>query len=345
MYQLLKPLIFLMSAEKAHHFTTKTFGLLCSIPILRELIGSIFKLESPKLEKELFGLQFKNPIGLAAGFDKDGKYMQGMSKLGFGFIELGTVTPRPQNGNSKPRLFRLKEDKAIINRMGFNNEGVDFLVEKLKNYKREGLIIGGNIGKNKDTPNEEAHRDYKICFEKLYDYVDYFVVNLSSPNTPGLRELQDKKPLRKILSGLIKYRKTKLIIRPILLKIAPDLTDEQIQDVVEITEELQIDGLIATNTTIARAPLSASKQEIENIGAGGLSGAPLKEKSNNVIRKIAQLSEGRIPIIGVGGVYDGETAQEKIDAGASLVQVYSGMIYQGPFLIKRIKRYLLSYLK
>lgn len=340
MYKLLQPLIFQLSAEKAHHTTTSLFGTICKIPILGSILTAAFSYEHPSLEREVFGLQFKNPVGLAAGFDKDGKYMTAMSKLGFGFLELGTVTPLPQGGNPKPRLFRLIKDGAVINRMGFNNEGVDFLVEKLKNYKKGDLIIGGNIGKNKVTPNEDAFKDYLICFQKLYDYVDYFVVNLSSPNTPGLRELQDKKPLRKILSTLLDYREGQNIKRPILLKIAPDLTEGQIKDVVEITQELKIEGLITTNTTIARSPLTTDKSTVDEIGNGGLSGAPLYEKSTEVLQQVYDLSAGKIPLIGVGGIHDEKTARGKLNAGASLIQVYSGMIYEGPWLIKRIKRSL-----
>lgn len=343
MYSFIKPFLFLFDAERAHHLTTTLLKTITSLPVVKSIFTSAYTLNDEKLKTELFGLTFPNPIGLAAGFDKDGKYVEAMSRLGFGFIEVGTVTPLPQAGNPKPRLFRLKKDKAIINRMGFNNGGVDALVENLKKLpKKRSYILGGNIGKNKVTPNDEAYRDYQICFEKLYDYVDYFVVNLSSPNTPGLRELQEKEPLRKILSGLLKYRTDHPIYRPILLKIAPDLTDGQLDDVIEIVTELSIDGLIATNTTIARSPLTADQQSIETIGAGGLSGRPLAHRSTEVVKYISQRTNGKIPIIGVGGIDSPDRAVEKLTAGASLIQVYSGMVYAGPSLIKDIKKTLLN---
>lgn len=341
MYQLIKPLLFSFKAERAHHITTSLFKIATSIPILSQLLSSSFRLEHKDLKRELWGLTFKNPVGLAAGFDKDGKYINEMSKLGFGFIEVGTVTPIAQIGNPQPRLFRLISDKGIINRMGFNNGGVDELVKNLKKLNpHRDYILGGNIGKNKVTPNQDAYQDYLICFKKLYDHVDYFVVNLSSPNTPGLRELQDKKPLSKILTTLLveraKYEKQK----PILLKIAPDLTDDQLNDVIEISTELNIDGLIATNTTISREDLIATSDEIEQIGAGGLSGLPLNHRSTEVIQYIS--SHSSIPIIGVGGITNSKSAIDKIEAGAELIQVYSGLIYAGPYLIKQIKRALIK---
>jgi len=339
-YRLLKAFLFLFPAEFAHHLTTKSFNTLEKTPLLGYLIASIFKYDHPSLKREVWGLSFANPIGLAAGFDKDGKYIRAMSSLGFGFIEVGTVTPRPQLGNPKPRLFRIKKDKAIINRMGFNNGGVDALVNRLKALKRTKVIIGGNIGKNKDTPNEKAHEDYLICFTKLYDYVDYFVVNLSSPNTPGLRSLQEKGPLTLILSTLTSYRHGQQYYKPILLKIAPDLTDTQLSDVSEIITELKIDGLISTNTTIERSPLTEDPEKIEQIGNGGLSGVPLRKRSNDVTKKLFEHTNGQVPIVGVGGIYDVSSARERIDAGASLLQVYSGFIYEGPFLVKRLKRAL-----
>ena len=341
MYSLIKILLFRFSAEKAHHLTTSIFNVLTSLPILSDGVRRLFRYEDPSLKKELWGLTFPNPVGLAAGFDKDGKYIRSMAALGFGFIEVGTVTPRPQSGNPKPRLFRLKADEGIINRMGFNNDGVDELVTNLKKIgpKRD-YILGGNIGKNKDTPNDEAYQDYLICFQKLYNYVDYFVVNLSSPNTPGLRELQDKKPLSKILKVLLEERNKHEIQRPILLKIAPDLSDEQLNDVIEIVQELNIEGIIATNTTISREGLASTAQEVEEIGAGGLSGKPLQARATEVIRYIHTQVQGKIPIIGVGGINSGQNAIDKINAGATLVQVYSGLIYEGPFLVKKIKKAL-----
>lgn len=342
MYSILKWCLFKLSAEKAHHLTTSIFNTLVSTPIIGSITKNIFSLEHKSLERTLWGLTFKNPVGLAAGFDKDGKYIKSMSALGFGFIEVGTITPRPQVGNPKPRLFRLIDDQAIINRMGFNNEGVDVLVSRLKALKRSDVIIGGNIGKNKDTLNEDAYKDYLICFEKLYAYVDYFVVNLSSPNTPGLRSLQEKGPLRKILQTLLDHRATQDVSRPILLKIAPDLTEGQLDDVIEIVQELKIEGIIGTNTTIERKPLIADANVVSAIGAGGLSGAPLAKRATEVVGMINKKSNGSIPIIGVGGINSGDAALDKIKAGASLVQVYSGFIYEGPFLIKRIKKSLLK---
>ncbi|MCL4116877.1 UNVERIFIED_CONTAM: hypothetical protein GTU68_060628 [Idotea baltica] len=328
MYGFLKFLLFRLSAEKAHHLTTRLTIIISQIPIVKEIFRSIYKLDDSRLEKEFWGLKFKNPVGLAAGFDKDGKYIKAMSLLGFGFIEVGTVTPRPQAGNPKPRLFRLIQDEAIINRMGFNNEGVDFLVNQLKKLKKTALIIGGNIGKNKDTPNDDAYNDYLICFEKLYPYVDYFVVNISSPNTPGLRSLQ------------VKRRKEETIHRPILLKIAPDLTEGQLEDVIEIVEEQGIEGIIATNTTIRRSPLTTDETLVSNIGNGGLSGKPVQELSTEILKSIH--SKTKLPLIGVGGIDSGEAALQKLHAGAGLIQVYSGLIYKGPGLIKEIKKKMIE---
>lgn len=340
MYKLIKPLLFLMNAEKAHHFTTRIYSIISKVPLLGWLVNSPFKYEQASLEKTVFGLSFPNPVGLAAGFDKDGKYYDQMSQLGFGFIEIGTVTPKPQKGNPQPRLFRLPKDESLINRMGFNNDGVDAMVARLKNRKKSKVIIGGNIGKNKTTPNNQAHEDYLICFNKLYDYVDYFVVNVSSPNTPGLRELQEKEPLTKLLSLLITERINKSISKPILLKIAPDLTNGQLDDIISIVSDTGLDGLIATNTTIDRSGLSTDIDTIQNIGNGGLSGRAMTSKATAIIKYIADKSGGRFPIIGVGGIRSAKDAQEKLDAGASLVQVYSGLVYEGPVLIKKIKKAL-----
>ena len=294
-------------------------------------------------EYEFLGIRFKNRVGLAAGFDKNAKYLGELSALGFGFIEIGTVTPKPQVGNDKPRLFRLLEDESVINRMGFNNDGLDVIVKRLQSRPKD-LIVGGNIGKNKVTPNEEAVNDYKICFDKLYDVVDYFVVNVSSPNTPNLRELQDKKPLGEILKALIEMRSafisTGKICKPILLKIAPDLGNEQLDDVVDIVNETGIDGIVATNTTISRAGLLTSKEKVESIGSGGLSGKILSDRATEVVAYIHKKSSGKIPIIGVGGIYSAKTAHDKINAGADLVQVYSGFIYGGPQMIKNIAKAL-----
>tara|TARA_R110000868_G_scaffold124711_3_gene329470 strand:- start:1840 stop:2775 length:936 start_codon:yes stop_codon:yes gene_type:complete len=304
---------------------------------------SMFAVEDKRLEKELFGLKFKNPVGLAAGFDKNAVLYNELSDFGFGFVEIGTLTPKPQEGNPKKRLFRLKADKAIINRMGFNNQGVFEAVENLK--KEHKVLIGGNIGKNKITPNNEAIKDYLICFDALFDHVDYFVVNVSSPNTPGLRELQDKEPLTALLnelqlenSKLSKRKSTKR--KPILLKIAPDLTDSQLLDIIEIVSTTTIDGVIATNTTISRENLKSHALLIEE--AGGLSGAPLKDRSTEVIRFLAEKSNKAFPIIGVGGINSAEDAIEKLDAGADLIQLWTGFVYEGPGLVKKINEALLE---
>lgn len=341
-YAIVKALLFRLNAEDAHHITTSFFNKLIAVPFIGGLIKRTFAFEHEKLKTEFCGLTFKNPVGLAAGFDKDGKYIESMSSLGFGFLEIGTVTPKPQVGNPKPRLFRLIEDRAIINRMGFNNEGLDVLVERLKKVKRSDTLIGGNIGKNKDTPNEQAHIDYSICFKKLYSYVDYFVVNLSSPNTPGLRSLQEKGPLRKILTPLVNFKKEQNVKRPILLKISPNLTFEALDDVIEIVQELKIDGIIATNTTIERNQLQAKSEIIKEIGPGGLSGAPLTNRATEIIKAISEKTNGSLPIIGVGGIYSAQTALDKMKAGASLIQIYTGFIYEGPFLVKKIKKKIAS---
>ena len=300
------------------------------------------ELKDYRLKREVFGLTFENPVGLAAGFDKDGKYFRAMSSMGFGFLELGTVTPKPQDGNPQPRLFRLPQDEAIINRMGFNNEGVHALVERLKQGKPKNVIIGGNIGKNKVTPNDKAHEDYVYCFEALFPYVDYFVVNVSSPNTPNLRELQDKEPLTKLLTMLQELNHQKDAPKPILLKIAPDLNNAQLDDILEIVKDSKIAGIIATNTTISREGLKEKKQRISEIGNGGLSGQPVKQRSTEVIRYLSTKSNGELTIIGVGGIATPQDAIEKLEAGASLIQVYTGMIYEGPMMVKNINKALLS---
>lgn len=342
MYSLFKSFIFLFKPEKAHSLTVKMWQFMLAIPVLGSLAKKSFQVEDSRLERTVFGLRFKNPVGLAAGFDKDGKYYQPMSELGFGFIEIGTVTPVGQEGNPQPRLFRLKDDSGIINRMGFNNEGVEALVQRLRTNGKGNYIIGGNIGKNKLTPNEDAFRDYEICFEKLFEYVDYFVVNVSSPNTPNLRALQDREPLTKLLNALQVLNQQKANPKPILLKIAPDLNENQLDDIIEIVADTKINGLIATNTTISRAGLSISEAEIKSIGNGGLSGRPVRNKSTEIIRYLHQKSKGAFPIIGVGGIDSPEAAIEKLQAGASLVQVYSGMIYYGPKLVKDINKAILK---
>lgn len=302
---------------------------------MKQFFSGAFEVKNKQLEREVFGLKFKNPVGLAAGFDKNAELIDDFSHLGFGFIEIGTITPKPQDGNPQPRLFRLPKDQALINRMGFNNEGIDAAVERLKNRK-SGIIVGGNIGKNKVTPNENAVDDYLICFEKLYDVVDYFVINVSSPNTPGLRELQEKEPLMKLLNTLKEANQKKLKAKPLLLKIAPDLTESQLDDIVSIVKEVNLDGLIISNTTIDRN-LTTDKQIVEQIGAGGLSGAPVKEKSNKVLQYVNNALP-ELPIIAVGGIMSGKDAVEKLKLGASLVQVYSGLVYKGPNLIGEINK-------
>lgn len=337
MYKLIiRPILFQFDPEKIHHFSFAAISFLNKIPGVSALIRAMFCVEDKRLEREVFGLKFKNPVGLAAGFDKNASLFNELSNFGFGFVEIGTLTPVGQPGNPKKRLFRLKEDQGIINRMGFNNEGIKDAVERLKRNK--GVLIGGNIGKNKNTPNEAAISDYTICFEALYPYVDYFVVNVSSPNTPNLRALQDKEPLTALLGQLQLLNKTKDKPKPILLKIAPDLTNEQLMDIVAIVTQTKIAGVIATNTTISRTGLqSENKKE-----TGGLSGAPLKDRSTEVIRFLSQASHQGFPIIGVGGIHSAEDALEKLEAGASLVQIYTGFIYQGPGLIKSINKAVLK---
>ena len=342
MYHLLKPILFLFQPEKAHHLTITLARIGFGIPIIGWLLKKYYAVTDKSLERKLFGLTFKNPVGLAAGFDKDGKYFRLMSKLGFGFIEVGTVTPKPQIGNPQPRLFRLKEDEAIINRMGFNNEGVEALVERLKQGKPKNLIVGGNIGKNKVTPNENASDDYTYAFKQLFPFVDYFVVNVSSPNTPNLRDLQEKEPLTKLLSLLQDLNQQKDKPKPILLKIAPDLTDTQLDDIIEIVDATKIDGVIATNTTISRSGLKESAASIKAIGNGGLSGQPLTNRATEVIRYLYEKSNKKLTIIGVGGIASAKDAQEKLAAGAALVQIYSGLIYEGPALIRRINKALIK---
>ena len=301
----------------------------------------LFKVRDSRLEREVFGLKFENPVGLAAGFDKDAKLFDELASFGFGFVEIGTVTPLSQVGNPKPRLFRLKEDNALINRMGFNNQGLEAVVARLRR-KKSNIIIGGNIGKNKLTPNDEAINDYEICFERLFPYVDYFVVNVSSPNTPGLRDLQEKKPLTALLNRLQLLNNQKDKRKPILLKIAPDLTNEQLDNIIEIVADTKIDGVIATNTTISRSGLKTAKEEVNTIGNGGLSGKPVKARSTEVIKYLSDKSNKAFPIIGVGGIHSKVDALEKIDAGATLVQIYTGFIYEGPVLIKRINKAILK---
>ncbi len=338
--RIIRPLLFSLDPEKAHHVTNSMVQVAFKIPLVKTIVSSLYSKNHPSLEKELFGIKFKNPVGLAAGFDKDAKMIDALDAFGFGFIEIGTVTPKGQEGNEKPRLFRLVEDKAIINRMGFNNDGMEAAVKRLKKRKSK-VVVGGNIGKNKVTPNEEALSDYLKSFEALFDYVDYFVVNVSSPNTPNLRALQEKEPLKNLLVSLMSANKKKACAKPILLKIAPDLTEGQITDIVEIAQETNIDGLIVSNTTIDRSNLKSTTDKVNAIGMGGLSGAPLKNKSNEVLSVIRKAMGKEFPIIGVGGIMTAQDALDKIEAGADLVQLYTGFIYEGPSLVKKINKKLL----
>ena len=334
--KIISPFLFLFDPEKIHTFTFFLIKVFFKIPILGFIIESFYKVESPKLERKLFGLNFENPVGIAAGFDKNATHISEFEKFGFGFIEIGTVTPKPQDGNPKKRLFRLKEDTAIINRMGFNNDGVTKIKNRLK--KNYNVLIGGNIGKNKVTPNSQAKNDYIICFKELYNYVDYFVVNVSSPNTPGLRELQSKEFLNDLFIELNKLRSNETIKKPILIKISPDLSKEKILEILEVIDTNNIDGIIATNTTIDYPNLK-SKNKNET---GGLSGAPLYDKSNEVISFISKKTNGKLPIIGVGGISTPEQAVKKIEAGAHLIQLYTGIIYEGPGIVRKINKKLLN---
>jgi dihydroorotate dehydrogenase len=337
LYRIIRFFFFFFPPERAHYLAADLLHFSLKIPGLKKLLHHLFVVNDVNLETKVFDVTFKNPVGLAAGFDKNASYYNDFSHLGFGFIEIGTVTPIAQDGNPKPRLFRLKSDDAIINRMGFNNGGVEEVLKNLNNRNTD-IVIGGNIGKNKVTSNEDAVLDYIICFNSLYPYVDYFVVNVSSPNTPNLRELQEKEPLTKLLLSLQQENASKEKPKPILLKIAPDLTNQQLDDVIEVVETCKLSGIVATNTTINRSGLSTTNDELQKIGAGGLSGKPLKSRSTEVINYIHTKSEGRFPIIGVGGIHSAEDALEKLDAGASLVQLYTGFIYEGPSLVKKINQ-------
>jgi len=344
-----RPLLFLLPPETVHSFTMGLLKFFLSIPLMKELARFIFSLEDERLHRNIMGLNFKNPIGLAAGFDKNAKYLDELACLGFGFIEIGTVTPLPQQGNPKPRLFRLKKDSALVNRMGFNNDGAKAIAERLRKKKSD-VIVGVNIGKNKATPNENAAEDYEKCFRELYDVADYFVVNVSSPNTPGLRELQEKEPLKNILTGLMMLNRelqisdTKtfnLNSKPILLKISPDLTLEQLDDIIEVVIETKIAGVIASNTTISRERLRTPDIKLGVIGNGGLSGKPLTNSSTEIIRYLSLKAQGNFSIIGCGGIFSEKDALEKIIGGAILIQIYTGFIYEGPSLVKNICRKLI----
>ncbi len=347
MYSLLRQLLFNFPPEKVHHFSMNILRDVNRFSPVRSLLKKNFVTTDHSLEKEVFGLRFPNPVGLGAGFDKNALYLNELAALGFGFVEIGTVTPLPQPGNEEPRLFRLPKDKALINRMGFNNNGVKAIRGRLaawrNNPKNEKLIIGGNIGKNKITANEDAWKDYEICFNELFDVADYFVVNVSSPNTPGLRELQEKDSLQKILSNLQDINSGKQKRKPLLLKIAPDLTQEQLDDIISLSAEVKLDGLVATNTTISRSGLLTNQTSVEQMGAGGLSGKPVQHRSTEVVHYIASQTNGRIPIIASGGIFTGEDAIEKFKAGASLIQVWTGFIYEGPAIAKKICKYLAAH--
>jgi dihydroorotate dehydrogenase len=340
MYKLIRNLLFLFPPETVHHFSMQILKIASRVGFLKKIIRSAFVFRDPRFEKKIFKLHFSNPVGLGAGFDKNALYLNELETLGFGFVEIGTVTPVPQQGNEKPRLFRLPMDKALINRMGFNNDGVIRIAERIRKFKLAALpsemLIGGNIGKNKITPNEDAWKDYAYCFRELSDCVDYFVVNVSSPNTPGLRELQEKEALRKILTGLQAINSELEKQKPLLLKIAPDLSPGQVDDLIDLAAEIKLDGLVVSNTTIDRSNLLTPLRKLEAIGMGGLSGAPLKERSTALIAYIHRKSNGSIPILASGGIFSAVDAREKLDAGASLIQIWTGFIYEGPGLVKKI---------
>ena len=337
---LVKPALFNLDAERAHHLVFDNLRRAARLPGAKALLRGLYDYQHPSLAREVFGLKFPNPVGLAAGFDKNAVLTDEMATLGFGFVEIGTVTPRPQPGNPQPRLFRLPQDEALVNRMGFNNEGAAVVAARLARRQNRQLIIGGNIGKNKDTPNEQAAADYVACFEALAEVVDYFVVNVSSPNTPNLRQLQEKKPLIDLLQQVQACNQRRATPRPLLLKIAPDLTDSQLDDILEIAKETQLSGLVATNTTISRDNLSTDAAQVAALGAGGLSGRPLRARATEVIRYLHQRSHGALPIIGSGGIHSAADALEKLAAGAALVQLYTGFIYEGPGLVSQINKAL-----
>ena len=334
--KIILPILFLVDPEKVHNIIFSSLKFLFKLPLVKFFVAKFYLIDDSRLEKTFFGIKFKNPVGLAAGFDKNAELYDELTSFGFGFIEIGTVTPKPQSGNPKKRLFRLVEDSAIINRMGFNNVGVEEVVKNLK--KNKTTLIGGNIGKNKITPNSLAIEDYVTSFNMLFDFVDYFVVNVSSPNTPNLRDLQEKEPLTKLINSLISINNQKESPKPILIKIAPDLNNNQLLDIISIVKDTGLDGIIATNTTVNRNNLkSINKQQL-----GGLSGKPLTSRSTEVIKFISKNSNKTIPIIGVGGINSVADALEKFEAGADLIQIYTGFIYEGPNLIRSINKALLD---
>jgi dihydroorotate dehydrogenase len=345
MYKLLRNILFWFDAEKVHYFSMNLLKFFCKFSFIKNFLKNPGNPTGESLSRNFFGLTFQNPVGLAAGFDKNAKYLHELSVLGFGFVEIGTVTPLPQDGNPKPRLFRLPKDKAIVNRMGFNNDGATIITERLKRFRETNLsagqagiklIIGGNIGKNKSTPNEDAWKDYETCFTILQDYIDYFVVNVSSPNTPGLRELQQKDSLKKILKNLQELNNTRKIKKPLLLKISPDLLPNELDDIIDLAMEIKLDGLVAANTTLGRNNLISSKNEISKAGAGGLSGRPLTNESTRITNYIFEKTNGTIAVISSGGIFTANDAKEKFKAGASLIQVWTGFIYEGPSIVKNI---------
>ncbi|KAA9041602.1 quinone-dependent dihydroorotate dehydrogenase [Ginsengibacter hankyongi] len=349
MYKLVRNILFWFDAEKVHYFSMNLLKFACKFSFIKIFLRKKFSINSTALERNYFGLVFPNPVGLAAGFDKNAKYLNELMTLGFGFVEIGTVTPVPQDGNPKPRLFRLPKDKAIVNRMGFNNDGVVVVAERLYKFinsaaylnEKKKIIIGGNIGKNKNTPNEDAWKDYETCFSLLHNVVDYFVVNVSSPNTPGLRDLQQKDSLKKILLHLQSLNKTKKTQKPLLLKISPDLSTDELDDIIDLAMEIKLDGLVAANTTIKRINLNSSKKIIDKAGAGGLSGKPLMAESTEITHLILKKTKGKIPVISSGGIFTPADADEKFIAGAALVQVWTGFIYEGPCIAKKICRSLI----
>ena len=341
MYKLLRNILFWFDAEKVHYFSMDILKFLCRSSFIKNFLRKKYS-PAARLSRNFFGLNFSNPVGLAAGFDKNAVYLPELRVLGFGFVEIGTVTALPQDGNPKPRLFRLPKDKAIVNRMGFNNDGASVIAERLKRFREAysptdiSLIIGGNIGKNKSTPNEDAWKDYETCFTILKDHVDYFVVNVSSPNTPGLRELQQKDSLKKILGRIQELNRTSKIKKPLLLKISPDLLPNELDDIIDLAIEIKLDGLVAANTTLSRRNLISPENEINKAGAGGLSGKPLTQESTRITNYIAEKTNGTIPIISSGGIFTGNDAKEKFKAGASLIEVWTGFIYEGPSIVKKI---------
>jgi len=339
MYRLLRNILFWFDAEEVHYFSMNALSFFCKFPFIKKYLKKKLAPTDLKFSTKVFGLHFSNPVGLAAGFDKNAKYLEELEILGFGFVEIGTVTPVAQSGNAKPRLFRLPKDKALINRMGFNNEGAKAAAERVRTYRKKhksSMIIGGNIGKNKVTPNDEAWKDYEICFNELHDVVDYFVVNVSSPNTPGLRDLQQKDSLKKILTNLQEINKTRNNQKPLLLKISPDLDQNDLDDIIDLALEINLDGLVAANTTIDRDNLITDKKTLEKIGAGGLSGKPLNKESNGITKYIFSRTNGKISLISSGGIFSAEDAKEKFANGASLIQVWTGFIYEGPAIVKKI---------